>query len=37
MGVVTLFCALTTTGAGELVLHSVGEIRSAVDCKLNAV
>ena len=34
---VTMFCPLTTTGAGELVLQSMGETRFVVDCKINPV
>ena len=32
---VTAFCPLTTTGAGELVIQTAGETRFVVDCKLN--
>ena len=35
MGLVTAFCPLTTTGPGELVLQTTGEIRCVVDCKVN--
>ena len=34
---VTVFCPLTTTGPGELVLQSAGETRIVVDCKVNPV
>src|SRR5437773_2107295 len=34
MGLVTAFCPLMTTGAGELVFQSGGE-RFEVDCKVN--
>ena len=35
MGLVTVFCPLTTTGAGELVVQTAGETRFVVDCKVN--
>ena len=35
MGLVTVFCPLTITGAGELVAHTAGEARFVVDCKVN--
>ena len=31
---VTVFCPLTTTGAGETAFQATGETRLAVDCKL---
>src|SRR5438105_3700195 len=34
MGFVTVFCPLTTTGAGELVVQT-GDTRFVVDCKVN--
>jgi hypothetical protein len=34
MGLVTVFCPLTTTGAGQLVLQFVGK-SFAVDCNVN--
>gem|GEM_PF-2874190 len=34
-GLVTAFCPLTTTGAGETVLQTTGETRFVVDCKVN--
>jgi hypothetical protein len=34
MGLVTVFCPLTTTGAGELVVQTP-ESRFVVDCKVN--
>src|ERR1035437_8420771 len=37
MGLVTAFCPLTTTGAGELVIQTAGETRFVVDCKVNPV
>ena len=37
MGLVTAFCPLTTTGAGELVIQTDGETRFVVDCKVNPV
>jgi hypothetical protein len=37
IGLVTVFCPLTTTGAGELVIQTVGETRFVVDCKVNPV
>ena len=36
MGLVTVFCPLTTTGARELVIQT-GETRFAADCKENPV
>src|SRR5438105_13661563 len=36
MGLVTVFCPLTMTGAGGLAIHT-GERRFVVDCKLNPV
>ena len=36
MGLVTVFCPLTTTGAGELVAQT-GETRFVVDCKVKPV
>ena len=35
MRLVTVFCPLTTTGAGELVVQTGGETRLVVDCKMN--
>ena len=35
MGLVSVFCPLTITGAGELVAHTAGELRFVVDCKVN--
>src|SRR6266705_5153514 len=35
MGLVTVFCPLTTTGAGKTVVQTAGETRYVVDCKLN--
>ena len=35
MGLVTAFCPLTTTGAGETVVQTAGETRFVVDCKVN--
>ena len=37
MGLVTVFCPLTTTGAGEFVFQTAGEARFVVDCKVNPV
>ena len=37
MGLVTAFCPLTTTGAGELVIQTAGETRFVVDCYVNPV
>ena len=34
MGLVTVFCPLTTTGTGELVVQT-GETRFVVDCRVN--
>ena len=34
MALVTMFCPLTTTGAGKLVLQTDGETRLVVDCKV---
>jgi hypothetical protein len=34
MGLVTVFCPLTTTGAGETAIQFTGE-RFVVDCKVN--
>ena len=34
---VTAFCPLTTTGAGETVVQTAGETRFVVDCKVNPV
>ena len=34
---VTLFCPLTTTGAGEAVIQIACEARFVVDCKVNSV
>jgi hypothetical protein len=36
-GLVTAFCPLTTTGAGETVVQTAGETRFVVDCKVNPV
>src|SRR5438128_1051451 len=36
MGLVTAFCPLTSTGAGETVVQIVGETRFVVDCKVNS-
>ena len=36
IGLVTMFCPLTTTGAGETVLQFV-EARFVLDCKMNLV
>jgi hypothetical protein len=36
MGLVTVFCPLTTTGGGRLVVHA-GEKRSVVDWRVNPV
>lgn len=36
MGLVTTFCPLTTTGAGETVFQS-GDIRFVVECKVKLV
>ena len=36
MGLVTVFCPLTTIGAGELVVQIV-ERRFVVDCNMNPV
>ena len=36
MGLVTVFCPLTTTG-GELVVQTANESRFVVDCKVNPV
>jgi len=33
---VIVYCPLTTTGAGETVVHPVGAKRFVVDCKINA-
>ena len=35
MRLVTVFCPLITTGAGEFVLQTTGETRFVVDCKVN--
>jgi hypothetical protein len=35
MGLVTVFCPLTTTGAGELVAQTADEPRFVVDCTVN--
>jgi hypothetical protein len=35
MGLVTVFCPLTLTGAGELVVQTADGPRFAVDCKMN--
>jgi len=35
MGLVTVFCPLTTTGGGELVVQTADETKLVVDCKLN--
>ena len=32
---VTAYCPLTTTGAGELVIQTASETRFVVDCKVN--
>ena len=37
MGLVTAFCPLTTTGAGGLVLQTMGETRFVVNCKVNSM
>ena len=34
-GLVTAFCPLTMTGAGDTVLQTAGETRFVVDCKVN--
>ena len=34
MRLVTVFCPLTTTGAGELVVQTADETRFVVDCKV---
>ena len=34
MGLITTFCPLMTTGAGELVVQTADEPRFVVDCKL---
>ena len=34
MGLVTVFCPLTTTGAGELVVQTAAEPRFVVDCRV---
>src|ERR1035437_8191316 len=36
-GLVTAYCPLTTTGAEETALQTVGETRFVVDCKVNPV
>ena len=35
MGLVTVFCPLTTTGPGETVAQTTDETRFVVDCKVN--
>jgi len=35
MGLVTTFCPLMTTGAGDLVLQTAGELTLVLDCKVN--
>ena len=37
MGLVTVFCPLTTTGAGEFVIQAADEARFVVDSKVNPV
>src|ERR1019366_5188029 len=37
MGLVTAYCPLTTTGAGELVVQTADEPRFVVDCRVNPV
>jgi hypothetical protein len=34
-GLVTAYCPLTTTGAGETVFQTAGETRFVVDCNVN--
>ena len=34
MGLVTVFCPLTTIGAGELVVQTTGKTRFVVACKV---
>ena len=34
---VTVYCPLTTTGAGELLVHTADEPRFVVDCKVKPV
>ena len=34
VGLVTVFCPFTTTGAGEAVVHTVGETRFVADFKV---
>ncbi len=34
MRLVTVFCPLTTTGVGEFVVQTTGEIKFVVDCKV---
>ena len=35
MGLVTVFCPLTTTGTGKLALQTEGETRLVADCRVN--
>src|SRR5450759_1303740 len=35
MGLVIVFCPLTTVGAGETGLQTIGGLRFVVDCKVN--
>ena len=37
MRLVTVFCPLTTTGAGELVVQTADEPRLVVDCRVKPV
>jgi len=37
MGLVTVFCPLMTTGAGELVFQNIGETRLVANSKVNPV
>jgi len=37
MGLVTVFCPLTMTGAGELAVQTADEPRLVVDCKVKPV
>ncbi len=34
VGLVTVFCPFTTTGAGETIVHRIGEARFVVDFKV---
>jgi hypothetical protein len=37
MGLVTVFCPLMTTGAGELLFQNIGETRLVANSKVNPV